>query len=846
MSDIIEQIGLETRMRKLAIDQYRRDRTKAEEKKLVSYQGAGLTSITLFIDPLAAAIAHACDRRKKGRTAGWVKKMRLAVVPNDKTRMDPDYVPAYKNVDFKKIALIVVRTTQDEVCGRMPLAALGKVIGGKVQDQIMLTTFERSAGKDFGKAMKKIASSQNYSYKHKVMIGLQNKNDQVKPWIPWTLEEKVTVGTELLDLLRTLSKIDAEGNEVLFTLIERVKNAKGQYCIKKTKEFEDMLEEEHERVSDRNPHYLPSLSEPVEWGKEVGGGWHTIDQRLVKTKPSTGQGDPNIKPAQAILNTINAVQNTPWRINAEVLVTLKELWDIEDLELPKIPQRVELIEPARPGNVPAKLKTKDMTEDQLKSLYAFNEAKKIYRVTKDRNEQRLAAARKILKMSSDYAQREKFYFVHQYDFRGRLYALTRHLSPQGPDFGRGLLEFATPKPLGTQAAADYFQICGAQHFGEEDGTLKARWEWTVNHEEQILEVFDDPISNKWWMEADEPYQFLQFCLAWGQWHETGYDLSWECRKVIPLDGSANGTQHLAALIRDEEAAEACNMLPGHEPRDIYQDIVDAVKVEVEILETGYDPNDRKLAREWLKSGLLVRKALKKQVMTTNYAITKYGMRDQLVDYLEELAGEGKPVDLESIWLSCNWLNEIIYRVIGTKLSGPRKVMEWLKECATRLSKKGLPIKWQTPHGFRCTQAYRTETKSKITTHLSGTIQLVLYKPTERIHKGQARSGISANLVHSLDGCHLSYTINEVARRSALAESPASFAVIHDSFGVHAADTPLLAEVLRSEFISMYQKNDPLDQLKTKIEIETHIEMPELPEKGELDLASVADSAFFFA
>jgi DNA-directed RNA polymerase len=800
----------------------------------------------MFIEPLAAAIKKACDRRRKGRPAHWVTQLRLAVMPKDKTRLDPDYVPAFKNVDFKKIALIVVRTVQDEVNGPTTLTLLSKIIGMRIQDQLMLTTFERSAGKDFGKAMKQIASSQNYGYQHKVMVGLQNKNDKVKPWIPWTLTEKVTMGCEMLDLFRSLSKTNEDGEVVLFTPIERQQNRKGQYTITKTPEFAALLEEEHERVSDRNPHYMPSLAVPVEWGEEVGGGWHTIDQRLVKTQPSTGQGDPNVRPAQPILDNINNVQNTPWRVCAEVLVTLQELWDIEDLELPKVPQRSELVEPKRPRNVPAKLKTKDMTDEQRVSLSSYNEEKTIYRVTKDRNEQRLAAADKILRMAHDFAGREQIFFVHQYDFRGRLYALTRHLSPQGPDFGRGLLEFADAKPLGTQAAADYFQICGAQHFGEEDGSLRKRWEWTVDHEEQILEVFNDPISNKWWMEADEPYQFLQFCLAWGQWHETGYDLSFPCRKVIPLDGSANGTQHLAALVRDEEAAEACNMLPGHEPRDIYQDIVDAVVTEVEIFETGYNPEDRKLAREWMKSGLLVRKALKKQVMTTNYAVTKYGMRDQLVEYLQDLSGNGGEVNLESIWKSCNWLNNIVYRVIGTKLSGPRQVMDWLQECAKRLSKNGLPIKWQTPHGFRCTQAYRTETKSKITTHLSGCIQLIVHRHTEKIHKGRARRGISANFIHSLDGCHLSYTINEVARRAKEAGSSVSFAVIHDSFGVHAADTPLLAEVLRSEFISMYQNSDPLDQLKTKIEVETHIEMPMLPEKGTLDLASVAESSFFFA
>jgi DNA-directed RNA polymerase len=43
---------------------------------------------------------------------------------------------------------------------------------------------------------------------------------------------------------------------------------------------------------------------------------------------------------------------------------------------------------------------------------------------------------------------EEFYFPHNIDFRGRAYPIPPHLHHVGSDVCRGLLKFATHKPLG--------------------------------------------------------------------------------------------------------------------------------------------------------------------------------------------------------------------------------------------------------------------------------------------------------------------------------------------------------------------------------------------------------------
>jgi len=70
-------------------------------------------------------------------------------------------------------------------------------------------------------------------------------------------------------------------------------------------------------------------------------------------------------------------------------------------------------------------------------------------------------------------------------------------------------------------------------------------------------------------------------------------------------------------------------------------------------------------------------------------------------------------------------------------------------------------------------------------------------------------------------------------------------MIHDSYGVHAHHTPVLAKLLREAFVEMYTNNDPLkDFLDSASQVLD--EVPDLPSKGELDINQVLLSDFFFS
>ena len=68
-----------------------------------------------------------------------------------------------------------------------------------------------------------------------------------------------------------------------------------------------------------------------------------------------------------------------------------------------------------------------------------------------------------------------------------------------------------------------------------------------------------------------------------------------------------------------------------------------------------------------------------------------------------------------------------------------------------------------------------------------------------IHLKDQMNGVVANYIHSHDAAHMMMTV--VAAREAFGVR--NFSMIHDSFGVLAADQPALNAVVREEFDALY-------------------------------------------
>ena len=182
----------------------------------------------------------------------------------------------------------------------------------------------------------------------------------------------------------------------------------------------------------------------------------------------------------------------------------------------------------------------------------------------------------------------------------------------------------------------------------------------------------------------------------------------------------------------------------------------------------------------------------------------------------------------------------------SQLTGASAVMDGLKKLARRAAKEDQPIHFTTPSGFPLVQSYMDLEHRRIKTTVDGKlVYLKVYEQADTISGTKQASSVAPNFVHSLDASHLALTI--LASRD---RGVTSFALVHDSYGTHAADMPILAGTLREVFVDMYQSNDVLkqvwDYVQSVVPESLHKKLPSQPVVGDLDLNVVLDSDYFFA
>lgn len=188
--------------------------------------------------------------------------------------------------------------------------------------------------------------------------------------------------------------------------------------------------------------------------------------------------------------------------------------------------------------------------------------------------------------------------------------------------------------------------------------------------------------------------------------------------------------------------------------------------------------------------------------------------------------------------AANYMRDQIIAARRSEVGAASHIMEWLQDTARRLAEAGLPFEWTTPAGSRVRQAYQALDIQEIVTLVA---KLNLAKPAEKLEPKRQAQGSAPNYVHSFDAAHLSMTV-----AAAHAEGVAHFAMIHDSYGTHAAQTTRLARVLREQFVEIY-KRDWLRELHAELrEQHPHVDILPPPERGDFDITQVLKAPFFFS
>ena len=79
-----------------------------------------------------------------------------------------------------------------------------------------------------------------------------------------------------------------------------------------------------------------------------------------------------------------------------------------------------------------------------------------------------------------------------------------------------------------------------------------------------------------------------------------------------------------------------------------------------------------------------------------------------------------------------------------------------------------------------------------------------------------------------------------------AEGIRHFAMVHDSYGVHACDVELMHRVLREEFARIYSEPVLQNVLDQQRQAHPGVSLPDPPQTGDLDIQQVLSSPYFFA
>ena len=154
------------------------------------------------------------------------------------------------------------------------------------------------------------------------------------------------------------------------------------------------------------------------------------------------------------------------------------------------------------------------------------------------------------------------------------------------------------------------------------------------------------------------------------------------------------------------------------------------------------------------------------------------------------------------------------------------------------------MEWVTPTGWLVLQNYNETDSKRIKTHINGnTVSLSFPKDRDNaVHRKRTGLGSSPNFIHSMDAAAMTKTINRATKLGI-----EDYAMVHDSYGTHSTNMPMLSEVLREEFVNMYEQHDVLTELRDHaITVLGTQDVPVPPSKGNLDLREVLKSQYFFA
>jgi DNA-directed RNA polymerase len=624
----------------------------------------------------------------------------------------------------------------------------------------------------------------------------------------------------------------------------------------------------------------PTIDPPVPWTAPYGGGPHGRGELDHPAVPRNQRPFWIVKGARrehkavlmkADLGTVyaalNAAQSTGWRINKRILEVFEELRSIgkghaglaiaDKMEKPQFPEAANGDNAERERFLAAR---REYYERERKMI-----AKRI-------REFRVYDTARLFKDS------ERFHFVYALDFRGRAYACSDYLSPQGGDLERGLLEFAEGEPMGDDGEW-WLKLHLANTWGKDKESFADRIEWAEKNSAWFRRIASEPLETvREWEDADAPWQFLAACIEWND-YQNGEPL---CRLPVTVDGSCSGIQHCAGLAADAEAGVRVNLtLRGYDerPGDIYADVAARTSELLTEQATQLDTH----AYRWLHEWKITRDDTKSSVMTLPYGNNKWSNLDKVRKSVEKQIRKSKKARPD--WLSLdkenretrnrayNVLAAAVWRAMTEMILVPMEVMAYTEACAramqereralqrerrkqkkkkrhSRAEGKGekndgphLRFAWTSPCGFPVFADYRKRRRRRTDLKDEETGQPITfwyYNMTNATDWREVAQSAPPHFIHSLDASHLVRVLAKAGDAGI-----AQMSIVHDAFGATPGKLGALSALLRQEFVAMYS-GDVLGETLGAMLDAAGAERPEPVKRGALDVTAIPVARYMFA
>lgn len=578
-----------------------------------------------------------------------------------------------------------------------------------------------------------------------------------------------------------------------------------------------------------NPMFSPMVVPPQPWTATDEGGYWYLKNSLIK-KNKTG----STKPSERLMQAMNILQATPWRINKTVLDKQTQLWDnggnmcgMPGRDLRPLPDKPKgFNKNAQRKKRWAKVSPEDLKEWKTKA-----------RMVHDYNHKTLGARFSMmfkLNTARKFSKYHGIYFPWCCDWRTRGYPIPQQMHPQADDTGRSLLEFADGVPLGEYGF--YWLVIHAANLAGLDKEPKETRVRVYGKDHATAEA-------NAWMDHEDP--FLSYAATkeiqralhkygppkeWSRVGLRGYAADMRSHLCVSVDGSCNGLQHFSAIGLDPVGGAATNLIPTDRPADIYEQVAVLVRKRIGRDVRKYSEDTGHPCHQW--AGRVTRNVVKRAVMTTPYGVTQQGILRQFISdgHCDGLKGP--------TYRNANYLKVVVFDAVSEVVVAARQFMDWLQESAGILGKQNIPFSWTTPIGVEISQHYRETSSTRVRTPV-GYLQIHAVESSNDIRVEKQMNSVAPNVVHSLDASHMFLTI-----LACYAAGIKAFGMVHDSFGTHAGNMETMNRILRETFVQMYSV-DVFEKIKTDLEKRHGITLPPLPKKGTLDLTGVLNSDYVF-